>query len=103
MESKYRLLRILALVSLILAAIVFIWGLWNGLSWQGRVAGFQGLTAPGGLKLVLRLTAFFVPFGPALFFTILLFLGASGLQLMLDTAERTQALANDLKQRAQGS
>ncbi|HEY65086.1 MAG TPA: hypothetical protein G4O02_11005 [Caldilineae bacterium] len=102
MEGKYRWLRILAVVSLILAAIVLLWGLWNGLSWQAK-AGYEGLTAPGGVRLVLRLTLFFLPFAPALFFAVLLFMAASGLQLMLDTAERTQALVEDLQKQARGS
>ncbi len=101
MESRYRLLRILALVSLVLSILVFIWGLWNGLAWQGK-AGYEGLTAPGGLKFVLRMTLFCIPFGPALFFATLLFLAASGLQIMLDTADRMRAIVDDLRRQTSG-
>ncbi|GAB4520173.1 MAG: hypothetical protein Kow0047_31400 [Anaerolineae bacterium] len=100
MDNKVRWLRILAVISLVLAAIVLIWGLWNGLSWQGKIGGYEGLKAPGGVKLVLRLTLFFLPFAPGLFFATLLFLAAAGIQLMLDTAERTQAMLNDLERQA---
>ncbi|MCS7222316.1 MAG: hypothetical protein RML36_06795 [Anaerolineae bacterium] len=101
MESRYRVLRILALISLVLSILVFIWGLWNGLAWQSK-AGYEGLTAPGGLKFVLRMTLFCIPFGPALFFATLLFLAASGLQLVLDAADRMQAVVEDLRRQASG-
>ena len=101
MDTKHRTLRILAFISLILAALILLWGLWNGLSWPGKIAGYEGLTAPGSVKLVLRLTLFFLPFGPALFFATLLFLAAGGLQLVSDTAERTQALVEDLQRQSQ--
>ena len=102
MEGKQKRLRILAVISLILAALVLLWGLWHGLAWQSKV-GYDGLMAPGGVKLVLRLTLFFLPFAPALFFAGLLFMAAGGLQLAMDTAERTQAIANEVARQAQES
>jgi hypothetical protein len=100
MDSRFRFLRVLALISLILAIVVFLWGLWYGLSWQG-LAGYEGLTASGNLKLVLRITMFCLPFAPALFFSGLLFLAYGGLQILLDTSERVQTILKDLEPPAQ--
>lgn len=102
MGSQHRFLRILALISLVLSIIAFVWGLWNGLAWQGKIGGYEGLQAPGGVEFVLRMTLFCLPFAPGLFFSVLLFLAASGLQLLIDIGDRTQAVVDQLKRQSQG-